>query len=164
MAIWKLDVKSVIVTTRVLHQTGVTQLQANADAKRVSQDCDVMCVRKATFASLTSVSTQQTKCVCIHNNTRCAIVTACVRGTTGGYIFTHVPSPVPDPARGRGGTPLQGWIRVTPLSCLPPLGKGYPRAWTGIPPPVARTGVSSSPPTSWPGQDRDTPLHPKWND
>ena len=56
MAIWKLDVKSVIVTTRVLHQRDVTQLQANAGAKKVSQDCGVMCVRKATLTSLTSVS------------------------------------------------------------------------------------------------------------
>ena len=56
MAIWKLDVKSVIVTTRDLHQSDVTESQANADAKKVSQDCGVMCVRKATLTSLTSVS------------------------------------------------------------------------------------------------------------
>ena len=56
MAIWKLDVKSVIVTTRVLHQSDVTQSQVNVDAKKVSQDCGVMCVKKATLTSLTSVS------------------------------------------------------------------------------------------------------------
>ena len=56
MAIWKLDVKNVIVTTRALHQSDVTQLQASAGARKVSQDCGVMCVRKATLTSLISVS------------------------------------------------------------------------------------------------------------
>ena len=129
MAIWKLDVKSAIVTTRVLHQTSVTQLQANADAKRVSQDCDVMCVRKATSTSLTSVSTQQTKAygfMIIHGMqlltpayVREVILShLCVCSVGGGGIpwplvpslFWGIPpSPVTGPASVGGGG------RVTPL-------------------------------------------------